>query len=205
MKTLGCNLVQAVVRNNKNRPGQHSPSASRQQSSWRRVSPLTCGGAQVFSDYQTLWLWSWRQEPSWLQDRPAPLERPLRPPGNKYHQQLIQEKVVKTSYRRITWCALVSAFPVWLVATISSDSSSSCNRGILKEKPSPVYYPAGVVIIIISSLLFISGGNLRVQGYAHAIAVLLQANGSSVHGVLQQGFHSLWGDLSLKQPDCKKL
>ena len=92
MKTLGCNLVQAVVCNNKNRPGQHSPSASRQQSSWRRVSPLTCGAAQVFSDYQTLWLWSWRQEPSWLQHRPAPLERPLRPPDNKYHQHLIQER-----------------------------------------------------------------------------------------------------------------
>ena len=93
MKTLGCNPVQTVVCNNKDQQGQHSPSASRQQSSWRRVSPLTCGGVQkIFSDYQTLWFWSRRQEPSWLQDRPAPLERPLRPPGNKYHQHLIQEK-----------------------------------------------------------------------------------------------------------------
>ena len=135
MKTLGCNPVQTVVCNNKDQQGQHSPSASRQQSSWRRVSPLTCGGVQkIFSDYQTLWFWSRRQEPSWLQDRPAPLERPLRPPGNKYHQHLIQEKVVKTSYRRITWCALVSAFPVWLVATIFSASSSSWKKECLKRK-----------------------------------------------------------------------
>ena len=134
MKTLGCNPVQTVVCNNKDQQGQHSPSASRQQSLWRRVSPLTCGGAQIFSDYQTLWFWSQRQEPSWLQDRPAPLERPLRPPGNKYLQQLIQEKVVKTSYRRITWCALVSAFPVWLVATIFSASSSSWKKECLRRK-----------------------------------------------------------------------
>ena len=36
-----------------------------------------------------------------------------------------QEKVAKTSYRHITWCTLVSAFPVWLVATIFSTSSPS--------------------------------------------------------------------------------
>ena len=36
-----------------------------------------------------------------------------------------QKKVAKTSYRHITWCTLVSAFPVWLVATIFSTSSPS--------------------------------------------------------------------------------
>ena len=99
----------------------------------------------------------------------------------------------------------MSAFPVWLVATISSDSSSSCNRDTLREEPSPVYYPAGVVIIILSPLLFISGGNVRVQGYAHAIAMLLKAKGSSLHGLLHEGINGLWGDFSLKQPEYEKL
>ena len=68
-------------------------------------------------------------------------------------------------------------------------------------------YPAGVVIII-SLLLFMTGGrrdSARVQGHAHAVPSLMNAKGSSLHGLLYKGLNSLSRDFSLKKPGYEKL
>ena len=86
---------------------------------------------------------------------------------------------------------------------------SLLKKGALEKEnlPLSVQYPADVIIII-SLLLFMTGGrrdSARVQGHAHAVPSLMNAKGSSLHGLLDEGFNSLRRDFSLKKPGYEQL